>query len=128
MLTYTDSKTSATINKTLQEKCGIVGLVPQSPSKLLAAALLAARGVQHRGLQGAGMALMSKEGLKTYRGVGTIDDVFTNDVTSDLNLVCKWVMVHCRYGTYGDYDQTNLQPCTASTSKGEKVEIGRAHV
>src|SRR3990167_8007574 len=107
----------------MQEKCGIVGIAYKKPSRSFEFALLAARGVQHRGLQGAGLALNSKDGLKVYRGTGTIDEVFTNDVASDFDIPNNWIMVHCRYGTYGDYDQTNLQPCIASSPAGEKVAV-----
>ena len=107
----------------MQEKCGVVGIASQKLSNSFELALLAARGVQHRGLQGAGMALNSKKGLKVYRGTGTIDEVFTNDVVPDFDIPNNWIMVHCRYGTYGDYDQTNLQPCIASSPAGEKVAV-----
>lgn len=86
-------------------------------------ALLAASGVQHRGQQGAGVALQYKKGVKLYTGAGLLHDVFPKYVVNRLNKPSKWTLIHCRYGTHGGYDKRNLQPCIVTSREGVKIAV-----
>lgn len=107
----------------LIEKCGIVALYTPKFTHLLNLALLAAGGVQHRGQQGAGIALQTRKSLKTYKDAGLLHDVFTPKVVKKLNFASRFVLVHCRYGTYGAYQKENLQPCIVQTKNGDKITV-----
>lgn len=107
----------------LQEKCGILAIFNKTYTANLPLALLAAGGVQHRGQQGAGIALQYKKNIKQYTGNGLLRDVFLPSVVKKLNKPSKWMLVHCRYGTHGGYDKRNLQPCMVTSREGEKIAI-----
>ena len=87
--------------------CGIVGIWNKSYKKSLKLALVAAGGVQHRGQNGAGIVLKTKKGIVRYTGDGLLKEIFKESVNQDLCQKCRWVMVHCRYGTNGNYDERN---------------------
>lgn len=110
-------------DKPLQEKCGLVGIWSPRYSTLLPLSLLAAGGVQHRGQHGAGVAMQTKKGIKKYVGDGLIREVFTRSVINKLNIPSLWTIVHCRYGTHGDYQKNNLQPCVITTKGGNAIAI-----
>ncbi len=110
-------------DKPLQDKCGIVALLGKTYSNSLPLALLAAGGVQHRGQQGAGIALCTKRGVKYHTGNGLLKDIFTSQVVDTLDRPCRWVMVHCRYGTNGGYDKRNLQPCAVKSKEGIPISV-----
>src|SRR3989344_3535224 len=107
----------------LQEKCGILAIFNKTYTANLPLALLAAGGVQHRGQQGAGIALQYKKTIKQFTGNGLLRDVFLPSVLKRLNKPSKWMLVHCRYGTHGGYDKRNLQPCMVTSREGEKIAI-----
>lgn len=106
----------------LQEKCGIVGWFSPVPDYYLPVALTAADGVQHRGQKGAGVALKTQDGLLTHSENGLLREVFTPKRIEELNKASNWVLIHCRYGTYGGYGETNLQPCIAE-SEGKQLAV-----
>ena len=115
--------TVITIEKPIQEKCGIVGVFTPRFSKNVPLALVAASGVQHRGPQGAGMAMQTRNGIRKYVGDGLLKHVFTHERVEKLNLPARWIIVHCRYGTFGGYLKHNLQPCHIKTSAGQTVVV-----
>lgn len=108
-------------DKPLQDKCGIIGLINPNYKELLPTALIAASGVQHRGQQGAGVALRTKKGILRYTANGLIAAIFNKTLLKRLNRKSIWTMVHCRYGTYGGYDACNLQPCQVKASNGDDI-------
>lgn len=110
-------------NKRIEEKCGIVGVFTKKFSTNLPLALHAAGGVQHRGQQGTGVAIKTKEKILTHKDDGLIQQVFTADRIKRYNKLCRWVMIHCRYGTSGAYYKENLQPCIIKSSKGDQAVI-----
>lgn len=110
-------------DKTIQENCGLVGIFNKNFVKSVPQALTAATGLQHRGQQGAGIAILTKTGIKKYVGDGFLQDVFASPIVDKLNKPCRWVLVHGRYGTYGGYQKYNLQPCMAKSKDGEVVVI-----
>jgi len=101
--------------------CGIVGIWNKNYKKSLKLALIAAGGVQHRGQNGAGVVLKTKKELIKYVGDGLLKEVFKEGINNGLDYKCRWIMVHCRYGTNGNYDGDNLQPCVTKTKDGAEV-------
>jgi len=93
--------------------CGIIGIYFKNPQKAFPLALCAAGGVQHRGQQGAGVAIKTKKDLIITRSDGLLRQIFPSAVIPSFDVESKWILVHCRYGTSGDYDERNLQPCIA---------------
>ncbi|KKS41167.1 MAG: Amidophosphoribosyltransferase [Candidatus Gottesmanbacteria bacterium GW2011_GWB1_43_11] len=96
----------------ITEKCGIVGVFTPDFVNQLPLALTAASGVQHRGMQGAGIVFKPKTGIVKHTDKGLLQDVFTPKIIKKLTQKSKWTLVHCRYGTSGDYASENLQPIT----------------
>ncbi len=109
--------------KKLQEKCGVVALYSPYLVKQLPMALHAAGGIQHRGQQGAGLAIQTKKGIIKQTGSGLLQEIFTPKKTHQLNYPNQWVMIHCRYGTFGGYQKKNLQPCIATALNGDKIAL-----
>ncbi len=109
--------------KTLYEKCGIVGVYSSQTKHILPFALTAAGGVQHRGQQGTGIAINHKGKIVTYRSNGTIKDVFLSNIVNRLDKPSIWTLIHCRYGTHGDYQKTNLQPCIVKTKSNDTITV-----
>lgn len=105
------------------EKCGIVGIYSSSFTTLLPTALTAAGGVQHRGQQGTGIAVSTGRKILTYKGSGLVKQVFSSNVIKRLDQPSNWVLVHCRYGTFGNYASTNLQPCIIKTKNQDTIAV-----
>jgi len=104
--------------------CGVVALASPQPSSILSLALLAASGIQHRGQQGVGLALKTRTGLRVYKKDGLLRKVFGDKgLIKRLNSPSPWVLVHCRYGTYGGYQKENLQPCLALSPEKEEIAV-----
>lgn len=86
-------------------------------------ALLAADGVQHRGQNGAGMALRTKTAIELYKGNGLLHDIFTAKIVKKFIKPSRWILIHTRYGTFGNYLKKNLQPCTVRAKTGERIVV-----
>ncbi|MFW5703736.1 MAG: amidophosphoribosyltransferase [Patescibacteria group bacterium] len=110
-------------DKPLLEKCGIVGVYSGDYQHLAPIAIQAASGVQHRGQHGAGFAYLTRKGLKSFKQDGLIKDVFVPSVIRKLDEPQLWSLVHCRYGTSGDYSTNNIQPCIANTRDGSYITV-----
>lgn len=109
--------------KIIQEKCGLVAVYSPKYSHQLGIGLLAAVGVQHRGMHGAGTVFKTCKGIVKHTGKGLLREVFTSNVVKKIYQKSKWLIVHCRYGTNGSYRKENLQPCIGKSPKGEKVAL-----
>lgn len=110
-------------DKPLQEKCGIVGVYSAHFLHHLPLAVTVASGVQHRGQYGTGMALRTKNTLLSYTGNGLLREVLSDSVAKKYDHAGNWVLVHCRYGTNGGYQTTNLQPCIAQSAQKESIAV-----
>ncbi len=119
----TNHRFTIDIDKPLQEKCGILGIFNNRHTANLPLAMVAAGGVQHRGQQGAGLVLHTRQGLKRWIGNGLLQEVFPIDRIKKLNKPNKWLLIHCRYGTHGGYDKRNLQPCMVTARDGSRITI-----
>ena len=103
--------------------CGIVGLCFTKPTMGFSLALTAGGGIQHRGQQGAGVAIAGVKDLIVTRSDGLLRQIFPDPVIPSFNQPAYWILLHCRYGTSGNYEEINLQPCLADINKKQKAAV-----
>jgi len=127
LLISNESTFSLSPERKIEEKCGIVGIRTQTSTRHFGRLLDAGIGVQHRGQLGAGVRLyLEDKASLIYVNDGLLSSVFTEDVVRKLdlnNIETKLSLLHCRYGTNGGYESFNLQPCIATTAKGEEIAV-----
>ena len=106
----------------LSEECGIFGIVTNSEEAagITYNALLA---LQHRGQEGAGIAVQKGGSILYHKNVGLVSEVFTSDVLSHLPSA-HMAIGHVRYSTTGTNSQKNTQPMITEYLKGR---IATAH-
>lgn len=109
------------MDKPIQEKCGIVAIYNTVPTPNIPFALLAAGGVQHRGMHGAGMAIKTAAKIILRKGKGLFHEIFPKHLYKRYTDNVRWVVLHCRYGTYGSYHVHNIQPCLIKLKNGEQI-------
>ncbi|MDF2614910.1 MAG: amidophosphoribosyltransferase [Clostridia bacterium] len=105
----------------LHEECGVIGIYRNEKD----AASLAYYGLfalQHRGQECAGIAVNDNSVVESYKGMGLVSDVFSEDTLEDLK--GNIAIGHVRYSTAGDKDVRNAQPLVAKYKRGD---IGLAH-
>lgn len=115
----------------ISDHCGIVAYFNPEAGPYIPTVLQAGYGVQHRGQQGAGLAFVRESGeLVSYIRPGLISDIFTpelsfreNEIRFGYNEGTTQVLLQTRYGSSGNYAETNLQPCLAETSDGQKIAV-----
>lgn len=73
--------------------------------------------LQHRGQESAGISVTDGSKLVTRKGMGHVDEVFTQDVIRGLK--GHAAIGHTRYSTAGDTDLRNAQPLSVSCQKGQ---------
>src|SRR5207249_11778002 len=73
--------------------------------------------LQHRGQESAGIAASDGDKIVSYKGMGHVAEVFTEDAINTLK--GDSAIGHTRYSTAGDTDLKNAQPLTVSCQKGQ---------
>ena len=125
----TSKETLATLipERSLREKCGVVGLYLPSASRetQLSIAIKAEIGVWHRGQQGAGLTVKDNNGLKTHHGTGGPEQTFSPTAVDYLNNgdAPIWIAGQTRYGSMGSWEKINLQPMTSYSSNNEPITV-----
>ncbi|MCI6022556.1 MAG: amidophosphoribosyltransferase [Candidatus Faecivivens sp.] len=106
----------------IHEECGIFGIVTSSDEAagVTYNALLA---LQHRGQEGAGIAIQKDGSILYHKDVGLVSEVFNSDVLSRLPKA-HMAIGHVRYSTTGTNSQKNTQPMITEYLKGR---IATAH-
>ncbi len=106
----------------LHEECGIFGIVTasQEAAGITYNALLA---LQHRGQEGAGIAVQKDGSILYHKNVGLVSEVFSGEVLSKLPSA-HMAIGHVRYSTTGANSQKNTQPMITEYLKGR---IATAH-
>lgn len=104
------------------EECGIFGILTTSDEAagLTYNALLA---LQHRGQEGAGIAVLKNGSLLYHKDVGLVSEVFTPNVMKMLPQA-HMAIGHVRYSTTGTNNRDNTQPMITEYLKGR---IATAH-
>ncbi len=87
--------------------CGIVGVYSKKRqiSKMIYFGLVS---LQHRGQESAGMATFTEDNMETYRRMGLVQEVFTEEVLNKLK--GNLGIGHVRYSTTGKSHIRNAQP------------------
>ncbi len=93
----------------LKEECGLFGIWSESPEDLARICYFALYALQHRGQEGAGIALSDEKQIIARKDAGLVNDVFTAPVLSSFPNG-RIAIAHTRYGTTGLNPQVNVQP------------------
>lgn len=106
----------------LHEECGIFGTVTSTgeAAGITYNALLA---LQHRGQEGAGIAVLNGNTIQCKKEVGLVSEVFTAPVLSTMP-ASNFAVGHDRYSTTGKNTCENVQPFVTEFLKGR---IATAH-
>jgi amidophosphoribosyltransferase len=100
--------------KTWKEECAVVGIWNHSEASRLA--YLGLFAMQHRGQESAGIVSLNKEEHIHHKGLGLVEDVFSED--DIIRLKGNTAIGHVRYSTTGQNLLTNAQPLTAQLLNG----------
>lgn len=95
--------------------CGIFGVFENKEAPILT--YLGLEGLQHRGQESAGIAILNKGKINIFKGMGEVKEVFSLDFIKKLQ--GNSAIGHVRYSTAGSSSLQNAQPLCAITSKGE---------
>lgn len=100
----------------LHEECGVFGvhINTQEAAGLTYNALSA---LQHRGQEGAGIAVLSKNAILCYKDMGLVSEVFTDGALEKLPSSGIGIG-HVRYSTTGGNSCANVQPVVTEFLKG----------
>lgn len=110
------------INDTLHEECAVFGTAVDSTEAagITYNALLA---LQHRGQEGAGIAVLKDNTIACHKGVGLVSEVFSGEAIHTLP-ASSFAIGHDRYSTTGKNSVENAQPFVTEYLKGR---IATAH-
>jgi len=107
---------TAMIENLIQEDCGIFGIF--GAKKAAELTYLGLYSLQHRGQEGAGIVSSDKERLYLHKGMGLVNDVFSEkEILSGLK--GEIAIGHNRYSTTGSSFLVNVQPLLIKYKKGE---------
>jgi len=99
-----------------RDKCGIVGIF--HPKEDVARSVFySLYALQHRGQESAGIASSSKEGLKCFRDLGLVSQVFKEETIE--SLPGSFAIGHTRYSNTGSNSIENSQPFFTNCELGE---------
>jgi len=98
----------------LREECGVVAIHAHPEAETLA--YLGLHALQHRGQESAGIVTSNGEHLRSHRAMGSVADIFTEDVLRSLRGILA--IGHTRYSTAGDSALLNAQPIMVRSNKG----------
>ena len=104
-----------------QEECGIFGIFSRGrvtkESYAARMTFFALQTLQHRGQEMAGIATFDGQEVKTYKGMGLVSQIFTEDTMKQLP--GKLAVGHNRYSTAGGKALQNAQPFVMETDIGQ---------
>ena len=90
----------------MEEACGVFGIYAQDESINVAeAAYYGLFALQHRGQESAGIAVADGKGIKHYRNLGLVPEVFDEEILH--GLTGRISIGHVRYSTFGSKDVIN---------------------
>ena len=101
----------------MEEACGVFGIYAQDEAINVAeAAYYGLFALQHRGQESAGIAVADGKGIKHYRNLGLVPEVFDEEILH--GLTGRISIGHVRYSTFGGKDVINAQPLVARCKIG----------
>ncbi len=89
--------------------CGIVGYI--GPKKAYPILINGLKRLEYRGYDSAGIAIVTKDGIKIYKKKGKVADLEAE--TKDLNLDGNIGIGHTRWATHGEPNDQNAHPHTS---------------
>ncbi len=100
----------------IHDYCGVFGVFCQDEevAKITYFGLLA---LQHRGQESAGISVSNFNHLQTHKGMGLVNQVFTEELLSQLQ--GEIAIGHTRYSTEGSSNLNNAQPVVLTSSQGD---------
>lgn len=108
----------------LNEKCGVVGVYVSEPEQLGLRAYLGMLRLQHRGLEGSGMAVPLEEETLAIRGLGLISETFKNGHSPTAFPPSHTIVGHNRYGTVKPDDaEEALGPVEGVSRSGYQFSV-----
>ncbi len=96
------------------DECGVFGIFGDAEAAHFA--YLGLHSLQHRGQEACGIATSNGEQLFVHRGLGLVQDVFTNEALA--SLPGDRAIGHVRYSTSGSSHLRNAQPVAADCAHG----------
>src|SRR5213083_555319 len=97
-----------------REECGVIAIYAHPEAEKLA--YLGLHALQHRGQESAGIVTSDGMTLHPYKAMGSVADIFTEDVLSKMRGTLA--IGHTRYSTAGDSALLNAQPILVQSNKG----------
>ncbi len=98
----------------MKEHCGVVGIYGHKDAAQLAC--LALYALQHRGEESAGIVSFDYKKVNSYKGMGLVGNVFTEETLKKLK--GPVAIGHVRYSTTGSSITKNVQPLLINHKKG----------
>ena len=111
----------------LHEECGVFGVFAPETMDVAALVYYGLYALQHRGQEGAGIAV-NDDGLFHYhKDLGLVADVFTPEVMERLGQG-NMAVGHTRYGTTGSSARANCQPMVVNHIKGRMALVHNGNI
>jgi len=96
------------------EECGVAGVYANEDAANLV--YLSLYALQHRGQEGAGIAVSNRDEIKYEKGMGLVADIFSEDKLDKLQ--GDIAIGHNRYSTTGMSEIANTQPISVTINSG----------
>ncbi|MCQ2610575.1 MAG: amidophosphoribosyltransferase [Treponema sp.] len=93
----------------IKEECGVFGIWSPKEQELAPSVYLGLYALQHRGQESCGIVVNHNGQFSSYKDLGLVSDVFTNENLKNLGPGTAAVG-HVRYGTTGANIRANVQP------------------
>lgn len=101
----------------IHEECGLFGIALKKKKKITYDAYYALYALQHRGQEGAGIAINNDGVISLHKDAGLVNEVFTPQVLADMS-EGERAVAHVRYSTTGADKRLNAQPLMINHLKG----------
>ncbi|MBR5328914.1 MAG: amidophosphoribosyltransferase, partial [Firmicutes bacterium] len=100
----------------LKEACGVIGIYNNDDLNIAKELYYGIFALHHRGQESCGMAVCSDGVVKDHKGMGLVNDIFTDADLARLN--GQIGIGHCRYAPMADCDIRSAEPMTMRFVKG----------
>lgn len=101
----------------IHEECGLFGIALKKKKKIAYDAYYALYALQHRGQEGAGIAISNDGVISLHKDAGLVNEVFTPQVLRGMS-EGERAVAHVRYSTTGADKRLNAQPLMINHLKG----------
>ncbi len=101
----------------LNEECGVLGIYGSDAQAVINNAHLSLYALQHRGRDGAGLAVSDGESIHSYRDLGLVSEVFTSSVLANIK-AGKIAIGHVRNSRKAVVERFAAQPLVMRYMKG----------